>query len=33
MAVQNALAHARDVHNRAEHLVLCGSLVNKKKQG
>ena len=33
MAVQNALAHARDVHNRSEHLVLCGSLVNKKKQG
>ena len=33
MAVQNALAHARDVHNRSEHLVVCGSLVNKKKQG
>ena len=30
--VQNALAHARDVHNRAQNLVLCGSLVNKKKQ-
>ena len=30
--VQNALAHARDVHNRPQNLVLCGSLVNKKKQ-
>jgi hypothetical protein len=33
MVVQNALAHAREVHNRPEFLVVCGSLENKKKQG
>ena len=33
MVVQNALAHARDVHNRPEFLVMCGSLANKQKQG
>ena len=33
MVVQNALAHARDVHNRPEFLVVCGSLANKQKQG
>ncbi len=33
MVVQNALMHARQVHNRPEFLVVCGSLDNKKKQG
>jgi len=33
MVVQNALAHARDVHNRIDFLALCGGLVNKKKEG
>ncbi len=33
MVVQNALAHVRDVHNRPDFLVVCGSLANKKKQG
>ena len=33
MVVQNALAHAREVHNRPEFLAVCGSLENKKKQG
>ena len=33
MVVKNALQHARSVHNRLDFLVVCGALVNKKKQG